>query len=167
MHSKEKGRGRKLLLRHCCLSLLFPLPFAFAFGLPFPSSLSPLSLPLSNFPPHFPLPFPSSPDGRPGFGQGVCRCRAGHGGRHARRAMRLDGVRHAWDDETITRHAHRITDAQVQGLREAGWSDAQIAEAVHVAAFFALCTRLADAFDIKPPAMMDREGVPAALERPP
>jgi alkylhydroperoxidase/carboxymuconolactone decarboxylase family protein YurZ len=64
---------------------------------------------------------------------------------------------------TLTVEAHRVTDAQVQGLREAGWSDAQIAEAAYEAAFFAFCTRLADAFGITPPAFMDRDGVPAVL----
>ena len=67
---------------------------------------------------------------------------------------------------TLTRHAYRITDEQVQGLRDAGWSDAQIAEAVYVGALFNLFVRLADAFDIHPPAVMDAEGVPAAVARP-
>jgi alkylhydroperoxidase family enzyme len=53
--------------------------------------------------------------------------------------------------ETLTRHAYRITDSQVQGLRDAGWSDAQIAEATYVGALFNLFVRLADAFDIHPP----------------
>jgi alkylhydroperoxidase family enzyme len=53
---------------------------------------------------------------------------------------------------TLTRHAYRITDEQVQGLREVGWSDAQIAEAVYDGALFNLFVRLADAFDIQPPA---------------
>ena len=66
---------------------------------------------------------------------------------------------------TLTRHAYRITDGQVQALRDAGWTDAQIAEAVYVAALFNLFVRLADAFDIHPPAVMDAEGVPAAVAR--
>jgi alkylhydroperoxidase family enzyme len=66
---------------------------------------------------------------------------------------------------TLTRHAYRITDQQVQGLRDAGWSDAQIAEAVYDGALFNLFVRLADAFDIHPPAMMDPDGVPAAVTR--
>jgi alkylhydroperoxidase family enzyme len=53
---------------------------------------------------------------------------------------------------TVTQHAHRVTDEQVQGLRDAGWTDAQIAEAVYDAALFALFVRLADAFGIDPPA---------------
>jgi alkylhydroperoxidase family enzyme len=32
---------------------------------------------------------------------------------------------------TLTRHAYRITDAQVQALRDVGWTDAQIAEAAY------------------------------------
>ena len=64
---------------------------------------------------------------------------------------------------TLTRHAYRITDEQVQGLRDAGWSDAQIAEAVYIGALFNLFVRLADAFDIHPPAVMDPDGVPAAV----
>jgi len=64
--------------------------------------------------------------------------------------------------ETITRHAYRVTDEQVQGLRDAGWSDEQVAEAVYVAALFNLFVRLADTFGIEPPAMYEPSGVPAA-----
>jgi alkylhydroperoxidase family enzyme len=66
---------------------------------------------------------------------------------------------------TLTKHAYRITDEQVQGLRDAGWTDAQIAEAVYDGALFNLFVRLADAFDIHPPAMLDSAGIPAALTR--
>jgi alkylhydroperoxidase family enzyme len=66
--------------------------------------------------------------------------------------------------ETLTRHAYRITDEQVQGLRDVGWSDAQIAEAVYDGALFNLFVRLADAFDIHPPARYEIDGeVPAAV----
>jgi alkylhydroperoxidase family enzyme len=68
--------------------------------------------------------------------------------------------------ETLTRHAYRITDEQVQGLREAGWSDAQIAEAVYDGALFNLFVRLADAFDIHPDPSFDAAGVPRVLSRP-
>jgi len=67
--------------------------------------------------------------------------------------------------ETLTRHAYRITDEQVQGLREAGWTDAQIAEAVYDGALFNLFVRLADAFDIHPDPSFDAAGVPGALSR--
>ncbi len=65
--------------------------------------------------------------------------------------------------ETLTRHAYKITDEQVQGLRDVGWSDAQIAEAVYDGALFNLFVRLADAFGIHPPVDMDADGVPTAL----
>jgi alkylhydroperoxidase family enzyme len=65
---------------------------------------------------------------------------------------------------TLTRHAYRITDEQVQGLRDAGWTDEQIAEAVYDGALFNLLVRLADAFDIHPPEMMDPDGVPKAVK---
>jgi alkylhydroperoxidase family enzyme len=68
--------------------------------------------------------------------------------------------------ETLTRHAYRITDEQVQGLREAGWTDAQIAEAVYDGALFNFFVRLADAFDIHPDPSFDAGGVPGVLSRP-
>jgi alkylhydroperoxidase family enzyme len=66
--------------------------------------------------------------------------------------------------ETLTRHAYRITDEQVQGLRDAGWSDPQIAEAVYDGALFNLFVRLADAFDIHPDPSYDAAGVPKVLK---
>jgi alkylhydroperoxidase family enzyme len=65
--------------------------------------------------------------------------------------------------ETITRHAYRVTDEQVQGLRDAGWSDEQIAETAYDAALFNLFVRLADTFGIEPPAMYEPDGIPAAV----
>lgn len=67
---------------------------------------------------------------------------------------------------TLTRHAYRVTEEQVQALRDAGWTEPQIAEAVYDAALFNLFVRLADAFGIRPPAMMDADGVPPAVARP-
>jgi alkylhydroperoxidase family enzyme len=64
---------------------------------------------------------------------------------------------------TLTRHAHLITDDEVDGLRRAGWSDVQIAEAVYDGALFNLFVRLADAFDIHPPADYDVRGRPPVL----
>jgi alkylhydroperoxidase family enzyme len=64
--------------------------------------------------------------------------------------------------ETVTRAAYRVTDDQVQGLRNAGWSDEQIAEAAYDAALFNLFVRLADAFGIEPPAMYEPHGIPGA-----
>jgi alkylhydroperoxidase family enzyme len=67
---------------------------------------------------------------------------------------------------TLTRHAYRITDTQVQGLRDVGWTEAQIAEAVYIGALFNMFVRLADAFDIHPPEVMDPDGVPRAVTSP-
>ena len=66
--------------------------------------------------------------------------------------------------ETITRHAYHVTDEQVQGLRDAGWSDEQIAEAAYDAALFNLFVRLADAFGIEPPAAYEPDGIPRAVQ---
>ncbi|MBV8716488.1 MAG: hypothetical protein JO020_22250 [Chloroflexi bacterium] len=65
--------------------------------------------------------------------------------------------------ETLTKHAYRITDEQVEGLRRAAWSDEQIAEAVYDGALFNLFVRLADAFDIHPQAHYDAGGIPAVV----
>ena len=64
--------------------------------------------------------------------------------------------------ETITRHAYRVTDEQVQSLREAGWTDEQIAETAYDTALFNLFVRLADTFGIEPPPMYEPDGIPAA-----
>jgi len=64
--------------------------------------------------------------------------------------------------ETITRHAYRVTDEQVQELRDVGWSDEQIAEAAYDAALFNLFVRLADTFGIEPPAVYEPNGIPPA-----
>ncbi|HVH62967.1 MAG TPA: hypothetical protein VNA65_05145 [Candidatus Dormibacteraeota bacterium] len=65
--------------------------------------------------------------------------------------------------KTVNDHAYKVTDAQVQRLREVGWTDAQIAEAVYDTALFNLFVRLADAFDIEPPAKYEADGIPAAV----
>jgi alkylhydroperoxidase family enzyme len=65
--------------------------------------------------------------------------------------------------DTVTRHAHRVTDEQVDQLRQVGWTDEQIAEAVYITAMFSYFVRLADAFDIHPPAVYEPEGVPGAV----
>jgi alkylhydroperoxidase family enzyme len=68
---------------------------------------------------------------------------------------------------TIARAAHRVTDEQVQGLRDVGWTDEQIAEAAYVAALFSLFVRLADTFGIEPPAVYEPKGIPGAVLRDP
>jgi alkylhydroperoxidase family enzyme len=66
---------------------------------------------------------------------------------------------------TIATAAYRVTDEQVQGLRDVGWTDEQIAEAAYVAALFSLFVRLADTFGIEPPAVYEPAGVPRAVTR--
>jgi alkylhydroperoxidase family enzyme len=66
---------------------------------------------------------------------------------------------------TIARAAYRVTDEQVEGLRGAGWTDEQIAEAAYVAALFSLFVRLADTFGIEPPSVYEPTGIPGAVTR--
>ena len=66
---------------------------------------------------------------------------------------------------TISKAAYRVTDDQVQRLREVGWTDEQIAEAAYVAALFSLFVRLADTFGIEPPPVYEPSGIPRAVAR--
>jgi alkylhydroperoxidase family enzyme len=50
--------------------------------------------------------------------------------------------------ERITNDAARSTHADVQKLRDAGWSEDQIAETVYITAMFAFFNRVADAFGV-------------------
>jgi alkylhydroperoxidase family enzyme len=51
----------------------------------------------------------------------------------------------------LTQHAYRCQQQDVQEVREAGWTDPQIAEAVYVTAMFAFFNRVADAFGLEDP----------------
>ena len=50
--------------------------------------------------------------------------------------------------EKVTNAAPRTTAEDVQKVRDAGWSEDQIAEAVYVTAMFAFFNRVADAFGV-------------------
>jgi alkylhydroperoxidase family enzyme len=50
----------------------------------------------------------------------------------------------------ITEASHRSVPEDVQKLRDAGWSEDQVAEAVYITAMFAFFNRVADAFGIPP-----------------
>ncbi len=50
----------------------------------------------------------------------------------------------------ITEESHRSTAEDVQKLRDAGWTENQISEAVYITAMFAFFNRVADAFGIPP-----------------
>jgi len=48
----------------------------------------------------------------------------------------------------VTEAAYRTTADDVQKLRDQGWTEDQIAEAVYVTAMFAFFNRVADAFGV-------------------
>ena len=50
--------------------------------------------------------------------------------------------------ELVTKAAYKTTAEDVQKLRDAGWKEEQIAEAVYVTALFAFFNRVADAFGV-------------------
>jgi alkylhydroperoxidase family enzyme len=50
--------------------------------------------------------------------------------------------------ELITQSAYRSTAEDVQKLRDVGWSEDQISEAVYIIAMFAFFNRVADAFGV-------------------
>jgi alkylhydroperoxidase family enzyme len=52
--------------------------------------------------------------------------------------------------ELVTKAAYRSTHEDVQKLRDLGWKEDQIAEAVYITAIFAFFNRVADAFGVPP-----------------
>ena len=55
----------------------------------------------------------------------------------------------------VTEAAYRTTEEDVQLLRDHGWSEPQIAEAVYITALFAFFNRVADAFGIAPQGYLE------------
>ena len=55
----------------------------------------------------------------------------------------------------VTEAAYKTTPEDVQGLRDAGWTEPQIAEAVYITAMFAFFNRVADAFGISPQGYLE------------
>jgi uncharacterized peroxidase-related enzyme len=55
----------------------------------------------------------------------------------------------------VTEAAYKTTAEDVQLLRDHGWTDPQIAEAVYITALFAFFNRVADAFGIPPQNYLD------------
>jgi alkylhydroperoxidase family enzyme len=51
----------------------------------------------------------------------------------------------------VTESAYRVTGETTQSLRDVGWTDPQIAEAVYITALFAFFNRVADAFGLEDP----------------
>ena len=66
----------------------------------------------------------------------------------------------------LTETPARTSDDNVEHLRQAGWSDEQIAEAVYVIGMFAFFNRVADAFGLADPnygEMLGEQGEPATF----
>ena len=59
----------------------------------------------------------------------------------------------------VTEAAYRTTDEEVQALRDHGWTEPQIAEAVYITAMFAFFNRVADAFGIAPQGYLEMNAV--------
>jgi len=55
----------------------------------------------------------------------------------------------------VTEAAYRTTNEDVQDLRDHGWTEPQIAEAVYITAMFAFFNRVADAFGIAPQGYLE------------
>ena len=53
--------------------------------------------------------------------------------------------------ELLTQHAYKNTPEDVQRVRDAGWTEPQIAEGVYITALFAFFNRVADAFGLEDP----------------
>ena len=59
----------------------------------------------------------------------------------------------------VTEAAYRTTAEDVQVLRDHGWTEPQIAEAVYITAMFAFFNRVADAFGISPQGYLEINAV--------
>lgn len=62
--------------------------------------------------------------------------------------------------ELLTRSSWRTTREDLQRLRDLGWTDKQLAEAVYVTALFAFYNRVADAFGLADPGYRRLGGIP-------
>ena len=59
----------------------------------------------------------------------------------------------------VTEAAYRTTNDDVNKLRDHGWTEPQIAEAVYITAMFAFFNRVADAFGIAPQGYIEMTGL--------
>ena len=59
----------------------------------------------------------------------------------------------------VTEAAYRTTAEDVKALRDHGWTEPQIAEAVYITAMFAFFNRVADAFGIGPQHYLELNAV--------
>lgn len=56
----------------------------------------------------------------------------------------------------LTEAAYTLTADDAEKLRESGWNDAEIAEAVYIGSLFAFFNRVADAFGLEDPNYFDQ-----------
>ena len=59
----------------------------------------------------------------------------------------------------VTEAAYRTTPEDVQALRDHGYTDPQIAEAVYITAMFAFFNRVADSFGIASQGYLEMNGL--------
>jgi uncharacterized peroxidase-related enzyme len=64
----------------------------------------------------------------------------------------------------LTHEAYKNTPEEVQKLRDAGWTEPQIAEAVYITAMFAFFNRVANGFGLENPGFFDKAGNADPLE---
>ncbi len=64
--------------------------------------------------------------------------------------------------EVLTRTPHLMTDGHTRRLRDAGWADPQIAEAVYIISLFAFFNRVANAFGLDEPPLAPQDPPDAA-----
>ena len=59
--------------------------------------------------------------------------------------------------EKLTKESYKVVASDSENLRDALWTDEQIAEAVYITALFAFFNRVADAFGLENPRYRDPE----------
>jgi len=64
----------------------------------------------------------------------------------------------------LTHEPYRNTPEEVQKVRDAGWKEPEIAEAVYITAMFAFFNRVANGFGLEDPGYFEKEGEPDPLE---
>lgn len=62
----------------------------------------------------------------------------------------------------LTVSSYRTTADDLQTLRDSGWSDEQLAEAVYITALFAFFNRVADAFGLQDPQYFEAPPLPSS-----
>lgn len=66
--------------------------------------------------------------------------------------------------EKVTNESYRVTAADVQILRDVGWTEPQIAEAAYITALFGFFNRVANTFGLRDPQYFAQDGKADPLE---